>query len=212
MNNIEKVKQPEGQVSFVLHRGGEFNPQTGKVEGGEIIAEKEVKNLIVETASVLMARRLAPGDSPTDPEPDTPLAAINGLQYLAVGVGELQNPSENYDPISNKTTWDLQNPPKEQPETKKLAGEIFRKSFTNWSFMSGDIPSSMPTNVLRLVTTFDTNEAAGPLVEMGLFGGDATDWSGGAGKNTGIMFNYKTFPVWNKPADAQLTITWKLTF
>lgn len=197
MNNLEKVKQPEGQVSFVLHKGGEFNPQTGKIEGGEIIAEKEVKNLIVESASVLMARRLAPGDSPTDPEADPVLPAINGLQYLAVGVGELQDPTQSYDPTTNKPTWNLQSPPEEKPETKKLAGEIFRKAFTNWSFMSGETPSAMPTNVLRLVTTLDTNEAAGPLVEMGLFGGDSSAWNGGAGKNSGIMFNYKTFPVWN---------------
>lgn len=207
--NSEKFRTPEGQIGFILHKGGKYNPETGKVEGGEILAQKEVKNLIVETASVLMARRLAPGDNPTSPAPEVPLDSVSGLKYLAVGIGLLQDPSQPYDPVTNPIlpTWDLQNPTKEKITDTKLVGELFRKEFTSWSFMDGDTPSATPTNVLRLVTTFDTNEASGPLTEMGLFGGDATE-----AKNSGIMFNYKTFPVWNKPNDSQLTVTWKLTF
>ena len=34
----------------------------------------------------------------------------------------------------------------------------------------------------------------------------------GAGKDRGIMFNRKSFPVWNKDASSRLTITWRLTF
>lgn len=207
--NSETFRTPQGQVSFTLHKGGKFNPETGKVEGGEIQAQKEVKNLIVETASVLMARRLAPNDNSTSPAPEIPAEAISGLKYLAVGVGILTDPSLPYDPVTNPTVanWDLQNPPKEKNTDTLLAGELFRKEFTSWSFMEGDLPVSTPTNVLRLVVTFDVNEASGPLTEMGLFGGDATE-----NKNSGIMFNYKTFPVWNKPQDSQLTVTWKLTF
>ncbi|MNV54713.1 hypothetical protein D3C71_1469220 [compost metagenome] len=84
-----------------------------------------------------------------------------------------------------------------------LRTELFRKEFTSWTFVdpvSGN-DTTTPTNVLKLVTTYLESEAVGPLVEMGLFGGDATGTS-----NSGHMFNYKTFPVWNKPNDARLTI------
>ena len=209
MKNSEKFNTPQGQIGFILHKGGTYDPQTNTIKGGEILAQKEVKNLIVETASVLMARRLAPGDNATSPAPSIPYEAISGLKYLAVGVGLLEDPGSAYDPVSNpvSSAWNLQNPTEEKITDTKLVGELFRKEFTSWSFLDEDLPVSTPTNVLRLVTTFDTNEATGPLTEMGLFGGDAT-----TAKDSGIMFNYKTFAVWNKPADSQLTVTWKLTF
>lgn len=209
MKNSEKFNTPQGQIGFILHRGGTYDPQTNTIKGGEILAEKEVKNLIVESASVLMARRLAPGDNTTSPVPPIDYEPISGLKYLAVGVGLLEDPSLPYDPITNpvSSAWNLQNPTEEKITDTALVGELFRKEFTSWSFLDNDLPVSNPTNVLRLVTTFDVNEATGPLTEMGLFGGDATEAA-----NSGIMFNYKTFAVWNKPADSQLTITWKLTF
>ena len=209
MKNSEKFNTPQGQIGFILHRGGTYDPQTNTIKGGEILAEKEVKNLIVESASVLMARRLAPGDNTTSPVPPVDYEPISGLKYLAVGIGLLEDPSLPYDPITNpvSSAWNLQNPTEEKITDTALVGELFRKEFTSWSFLNNDLPVSYPTNVLRLVTTFDVNEATGPLTEMGLFGGDATEAA-----NSGIMFNYKTFAVWNKPADSQLTITWKLTF
>ena len=209
MKNSEKFNTPQGQIGFILHRGGTYDPQTNTIKGGEILAEKEVKNLIVESASVLMARRLAPGDNTTSPVPPIDYEPISGLKYLAVGIGLLEDPSLPYDQKTNPVSsgWNLQNPPEEKTTDTALVGELFRKEFTSWSFLDNDLPTSKPTNVLRLVTTFDVNEATGPLTEMGLFGGDATEKA-----NSGIMFNYKTFAVWNKPADSQLTITWKLTF
>ena len=209
MKNSEKFNTPQGQIGFILHRGGTYDPQTNTIKGGEILAEKEVKNLIVNSASVLMARRLAPGDNTTSPVPPIDYDPISGLKYLAVGVGLLNDPSLPYDPITNpvSSAWNLQNPTEEKITDTALVGELFRKEFTSWSFLDNDLPVSNPTNVFRLVTTFDVNEATGPLTEMGLIGGDATEAA-----NSGIMFNYKTLAVWNKPADSQLTITWKLTF
>lgn len=219
MNGIEQVKKPTGQISMVLHKGGEYDKKTGTIKGAEeIITEKEVKNLIVNKASELMACRLAPG-SHTGPESggaDEGTFLIDGLQYLAVGVGILKDPTKTYDKITNPvdtSKWDLQNPLVESLADTKLRGEIFRKEFTSWSFVAADgSDSTVPTNILKLVTTFYETESVGPLTEMGLYGGNADDWNNGAGKDTGYMFNYKTFPVWNKPADARLTITWKLTF
>lgn len=211
MRAIEQFKTPIGQINMIIHRGGEYDKTSGTIIGGEILSEKEIPNLIVDTASQLMACRLAPGSQPGSNEgtllPD-------GLQYLAVGVGILNNPNAEYhktDNPVNVNAWDLQDPPKEDTSIAKLKGEIQRKPFTTWCFVNTDgTDISDPTkisNVLKLVTTFYETEAIGPLTEMGLYGGNAT-----ITKNSGIMFNYKTYPVWNKPNDARLTITWKLTF
>jgi len=225
MNNTEKIKKPQGQISMVLHKGGEYDPKTGTIINGEIIDKKDVKNLIVDKASLLMASRLAPGEATGYPVVD-PLNddfLLHGLQYLAVGVGILVDPLLPYDKITNPVNtalWDLQNPPAETLTTVKLQGEIFRKAFTSWSFVKPDGSDSVdnggvpvPTNVLKLVTTFMESEAVGPLTEMGLFGGNAAAFgNNGEGKDSGYMFNYKTFPVWNKSSDSRLTVAWILTF
>lgn len=221
MNNSENykiVKPTSGQIGMILHKGGEYDPKTDSIKNGEVIAQKEIKNLIVDKASVLMACRLAPGaaiGSIGDGANEGTFLA-DGLQFLSVGVGILQNPLLPYDSITNKVNtlaWDLQSPPVEELNTVKLQGEIFRKEFTSWSFVKPDgTDSTTPTNILKLVTTFYESEAVGPLTEMGLFGGNALDWDNANGKDSGYMFNYKTFPVWNKPSDSRLTISWKLTF
>lgn len=205
----EQFKAPVGHIDMILHKGGEYDIKTGTIKNGAVIAKKEVKNLIVDNASKLMACRMAP-----DRDIDNPGLTLNkGLQYLAVGAGELQKPGEAYHPTDNKPRWDLLSPPSEMDighNLVKLHGEIYRKQFTSWCYVedNADITETNKiSNVLKLVTTFMEDEAVGPLMEMGLFGGDATN-----GPNTGYLFNYKTFPVWNKPRDARLTITWKLTF
>jgi hypothetical protein len=218
MDNSEKVKKPKGNIGMILHKGGEYNEETGKIEEGKVIAKREVDNLIVDKASELMACRLAPGSATgsIDNGANSGTFLPDGLQYLSVGVGILNDPQRLYDSVENPvdtSQWDFQNPPEETLDTIKLQGEIFRKEFTSWSFVDVDgVESNTPTNILKLVTTFYEDEAVGPLTEMGLFGGEADAWNNGAGQDTGYMFNYKTFPVWNKPADARLTITWKLTF
>ena len=51
----------KGEISMIMHKGGEYNPKTGKIEGAkEVIKEQTTKNLIVNTASKLMAWRMAP--------------------------------------------------------------------------------------------------------------------------------------------------------
>lgn len=175
MNGNEIFQTPKGEIGMTLHRGGEWNPETRKVEGGEILESQEMKNLIVNMASVLMAQRLAPGSAQGAL---TGSFIADGLQYLAVGTGN----------------WaDLQVPDEPQLSDVKLKMELFRKEFTDWSFLNADgSKAAGATNILQLVTTFDNNEAVGALVEMGLFGGNAS-----ASKDSGHMFNYKTFKVWN---------------
>lgn len=216
MQNTEKFKKPNGEISMVLHKGGEYNPKTGKIENGEIIDKKDVHNLIVNTASKLMAYRMAPLQiSETGTDVST-IQDILGLQYLAVGVGILKDPTKPYDKITNPVDteqWDLQDPPQEALTDTHLVGEIFRKPFTSWAFVDeNDNVSEEPTNILKLVTTFMETEAVGPLTEMGIFGGNAEDWDDGVGKDSGLMFNRKSYPVWNKDSSSRLTVTWRLTF
>lgn len=141
------------------------------------------KNIITLNASVLIARLLK--DS----------TATKGLLYLAVGTGAIG--------------WNLQSPPAAVNTQTQLEAELYRKTFVSTNFVktdgSGD-PSTQPTNIIDLVTTFDVGEAVGPIVEMGLFGGDATGVP-----NSGTLFNHKTFPVINKGANSILTFVWRIT-
>ena len=210
--NTEKYKKPHGEISMVMHRGGDYNPKTGKIEGAEeIIDTKETKNLIVNSASKLMAYRMAPMQISETGTDVTDLQGILGLQYLAVGVGILKDPTKPYDKVNNpvdSAAWDILDPPEAQLTDIKLVGEIARKPFTSWSFVDeNDQVSEIPTNILKLVTTFTESEAVGPLTEMGLFGGNATEE-----KDSGYMFNRKSFEIWSKNSDSRLTISWRLSF
>jgi len=151
---------------------------------GEVI-ERQNHNLIVNTASVLLARLLK-----DNKEPDA------GISYLAVGTGA--------------SGWNLQNPPQPQVTQTKLESELIRKAFTTPDVtfidpVTGD-PTIVPTNVVDYTMTFAETEAVGPLVEMSLFGGDATDLA-----DSGTMVNYRTFPVINKTSSMTLTIIFRIT-
>jgi len=148
-----------------------------------VLQEMHVKNLIVSKASQFMAKRMRPGAS-----------WGTGITHLEVGTG-----------VGTGTT---QAPQPESADQTALRAPLARKAITSWTYLDANgAPTASETNVLQLTTTFNETEATGAIVEMGLFGGDATDAIG-----TGYMFNYKTFPVWNKASDMKLTIVWKLTF
>lgn len=164
---------------------GEYWIQLKDAKTGDLIDERHNNNLIVNSASILIARLLKDNH-----EPDA------GISYLAVGTGG--------------SGWNLQNPPQPTPTTTKLVNEIARKAFTtnDVSFVdpeTGD-PTTVPTNVVDFTATFAETEAVGPLVEMGLFGGDATDQV-----DSGTQANYRTFPVINKTNSMTLTIIFRIT-
>ena len=210
--NYKNTRKPHGEISMVMHKGGEYNPKTGQIEGAEkIINKQEVKNLIVNSASKLMAYRMAPMQISETGTDVTELQGILGLQYLAVGVGVLKDPTKPYDKVTNPVDdaqWQILDPPEAQLTDTKLVGEIARKEFTSWAFVDeNDAVSEIPTNILKLVTTFTETEAVGPLTEMGLYGGTATDE-----KDSGFLFNRKSFPIWSKSSDSRLTISWRITF
>lgn len=169
----EKIKPMHGEYWLTLK------------ENNKIISERHNTNIIVNSASVLIARLLK-----DNREPD------GGITYLAVGSGA--------------SGWNLQNPPQPSNTQTQLYGEIARKAFTteDITFIDPDTgsPTTIPTNVLDFTATFAETEAVGPIVEMGLFGGDATDIA-----NTGTEVNYRTFPVINKTNSMTLTIIFRIT-
>lgn len=176
-SNNDMFKTPEGYIGIVMHKGGTYDVTTDSFSPDtEIIEKAEFPNLIVNKASVLMARRMAPGSAVNV---NTGANIADGLQYLAVGTG-----------VGTGTT---QNPEAAVLTQTVLRTELFRKEFTSWTFVdAAGNNTNTPTNILKLATTFLEAEAVGALVEMGLFGGDAT-----ATRDSGHMFNYKTFPVNN---------------
>jgi hypothetical protein len=169
----EKITPLRGEFRMILR------------ENGRIIEERVDHNIIVNTASVLIARLLKDNQ-----EPD------GGITYLAVGTGA--------------PGWNLQNPPQPTNTQTYLNSEIARKAFSTQDVTfidpeTGD-PTIIPTNVLDFTATFAETEAVGALVEMGLFGGDATDMI-----NSGTEVNYRTFPVINKTNSMTLTIIFRIT-
>lgn len=164
---------------------GEYRMVLRDSRSGRIIEERNGHNIIVNTASILIARLLKDSAEP-----------LAGISYLAVGVGA--------------SGWNLQNPPQPTNTQTTLNQEIARKAFTtdDVAFIDPDTgdPVVYPTNVVDYTMTFAETEAVGPLVEMSLFGGDATDIS-----NSGSMVNYRTFPVINKTNSMTLTITFRIT-
>lgn len=192
MEFVEKdIVVPKGFISAFMHKGEpEFVQLGDEPNQGYFVLPKEkvaqemhVKNLIVDMASRLMAKRMRPGTS-----------WGSGIQYLEVGTG-----------VGTGTT---QVPQPESVTQTALRQPLARKAITSWTYLDrSNNPTASETNVIQLTTTFNETEAVGAIVEMGLFGGDAT-----ASLGTGYMFNYKTFPVWNKADDMKFTVVWKLTF
>lgn len=187
-----KILDAEGFISAYLHQGAaEFvpfndgDPYHGfyRVPQENITQEMHIQNMIVTRASLFMAKRMRPGAS-----------WGNGISYLEVGTG-----------VGSGTT---QVPQAEQLAQTALRTPLLRKAISSWTNLDTNNAATVSdTNVLQITTTFIENEANGAIVEMGLFGGDATGING-----SGQMFNYKTFPVINKDNTMQLTLVWKLTF
>lgn len=175
LKHEEKVSGLKGQFRIIVKDAAT----------GNVLEKREGSNIIVNSASTLIARLLKDNS-----EPDA------GISYLAVGTGA--------------SGWNLQNPPQPTSTQTKLENEIARKAFTteDVSFIdpeTGD-PTTVPTNVVDYTCTFAETEAVGPLVEMGLFGGDATDTV-----DSGTEVNYRTFPVLNKTSSMTLTIIFRIT-
>jgi hypothetical protein len=216
MQKAERVPQARSQVASAfavrpaenwMEHGyyirGDVTMRLRDGKTGELQLEQELRNLIVLDASILIARLMKDSQEPP-----------HGTYALAVGSGD--------------SGWNPMTPPAPTTSQRSLFGEITRKTFSQTQFIDASgIPVAYPTKVVDFTTTFTESEAVGPLVEMGLLGGnistnmavrnpvtppngtyDATvDLT-----NFDTLVNYLTFPVINKPATSTFEVVWRLSF
>lgn len=189
-DSLKRFKDPLSFIGFTRKEKEFIRPLKGHLsikafEQGKLVHEYSHSNIIVNSASVLIARLLKDNDEPTA-----------GISYLAVGTG---SPS-----------WSLQDPPAPTTSATTLTGELERNAIgvndTNFIDPNTGDPVQTATNIVDYSVTFSESEAVGALVEMGLFGGDAT-----AALNSGTMVNWRTFPVINKTNSMTLTIIFRIT-
>jgi hypothetical protein len=212
MKRIERFRRAAG--AFIAALSPRFEEDARCKIKGEVfftlrdaatgaVQDERRYNLVVKDASILIARIMKDNAEPP-----------HGVFCLAVGTGA--------------SGWNLQSPPAPTDTQRALWSELSRKTFATTAFIDGDgIPAGYPTHVVDFTTTFSESEAVGPLVEMGLLGGNVS--SNLAVKNPvtppngpydatvdlttkETLVNYLTFPVINKPATSTLSIVWRLTF
>lgn len=197
-NGEERIRPIiKGEIFWVLRDG----------KTGEIQDEGHITNVVVMDTSILVARLLKSTSTAYVSEPKF------GIYALAVGTGDVG--------------WDPMNPPAGTSTQRSLYNEISRKQIATSNFIdSMGAISAIPTNVVDYTTIFSESEAVGPLVEMGLLGGDIdTNMAitnpvlppnglydptvDVTGKDT--LINYVTFPVINKPPTSTLGWTWRVS-
>jgi hypothetical protein len=201
-------------ASFFATLQGRYADQTRGIRGdvflklrnartGALEYEWERRNIVVQDASILIARLVKDSQEPT-----------KGAFALAVGSGDVG--------------WNVLSPPAATATQRSLYAEITRKTFASTQFITAaGAPVSYPTNIVDFQTVFTESEAVGPLVEMGILGGNISTNLGiqnpvtppnGAYNATvdltqyETLINYLTFPVISKPATSTLGLTWRLSF
>jgi hypothetical protein len=182
-----------GDVFMVLRHG----------KTGEVQDRREIRNLIVEDASILAARLFKDNTEPP-----------KGAYVLAVGTGD--------------GGWNPLAPPAPTKTQRALYSELTRKVFSETAFINAaGVPTGIPTKVVDFTTIFTESEAVGPLVEMGLLGGNistnlsvrnpVTPANGAYNASLDLttketMINYLTFPAISKPPTSTFEVTWRLSF
>lgn len=201
--NVGMTVSPRFEEDARYHIRGDVFIKMHDGATGELQYEWEKRNLIVKDASILIARLMKDNQEPP-----------HGCFCLAVGTGD--------------TGWNPMAPPAPTNTQRALYAEITRKTFAVTQFIDGGgLPVAYPTNIVDFTCTYTEAEAVGPLVEMGIIGGNVS--SNLSIKNPvsppngpynptvdlttkETLVNYLTFAVINKPATSTLTIVWRLTF
>jgi len=191
VEHAESTPRPQGHVT--VHMVSTVT--------GEILHHSEHKNLVMLDAGLLLARLCKDNSEPP-----------NGINMLAVGTG---------------ASGAVFSPDAPTNVARKLRNELDRKAFSTTTFRDAvGAAVAYPTNVVDFTATFGEAEAVGPINEMGLM---STVVANEATQNlhadayptrtlattvvgTDILINHITFSPISKPSQAQLTITWRLTF
>lgn len=194
--------------SFCPYNGHIFFKVTD--ESGNVTESGDFKNVVTRDAGVTIARLMKSGVTST---PNVSIPKF-GAFALAVGTGALG--------------WDPKNPPLGTRNQRSLYNEVARKPFSSSNFIDENgAVVSYPTNTIDLVATFLPGEAAGPLMELGILGGDVNPNMAIrnpvlppngvydptvdlAGKDA--LLNYKTIKLFTVASNASVSWTWRLTF
>lgn len=139
-------------------------------------------NIVVDYGGSVLARLCK---DPTEP--------TTGFWGAAVGSGD--------------PAWDPLNPPVEDPTSTLLEVELDRKAFASSWFIdpATGLPTIVPTVIVDFQVTFGPGEGVGNLVELGVFGGDATAVAG-----SGTLVSLIHFPI--KVKAAPETFSWILRY
>jgi hypothetical protein len=194
----------EHQESFAGPHGEVFITMRDGATGA-IQEERHIKNVVTKDASILIARLMKDNVEPS-----------KGTFVLAVGSGDA---GWILDPL---------NPPAPTENQRSLYGEITRKTFSLTQFIdAGGVPVAYPTKVIDLTCQYAESEAVGPLMEMGIIGGNistnmavrnpVTPPLGPYDPTVDLtlfetLCNYLTFGLITKAATSTLTITWRFSF
>lgn len=213
MNHKEKFSRIATRISSAFRSAFSDSKPAYKIRGDVFVRlqdvrtgtveHREMRNLIVRDASILVARLVKDNSEPT-----------KGAYVLAIGTGDVG--------------WNPLSPPAATSIQRALYSELTRKTFADTQYIDSlGAPTATPTNVVDFTTIFTESEAVGPLVEMGLLGGNIS--TNLAVKNPvsppngtydasvdlttkETLLNYLTFAVINKPATSTMELTWRLTF
>ena len=178
-NSIKSLSIVKVEESFRKLAGAEIfiRREDGKLE-------KVGHNLVVDSAYALLAAlALAPED------------LLGGFTFISAGVGEI--------------LWDPMHPPAPLNTDVKLANEIDRVAISDKYFVdpSTGEPVDYRTNVIDLIGVFGEGQAVGAIVEIGLFGGNAS-----ISIDSGTLISIIRFAVKNKGHAETLTWIFRFTF
>ena len=203
-NLVSRVEEPPG-----YYIRGDVFMELRDAASGDVIEKREHRNLVVRDASILIARLVK--NNQEAPSLGVP---FHGAFCLAIGTGDVG--------------WNPLSPPAATITQRALYSELTRKTFASTTFIdAGGAPTAIPTNVVDFQTTFSESEAVGPLVEMGILGGNVSTNllvknpvsppNGPYNPHVDLttketLVNYLTFGVIVKPPTSTLTIVWRLQF
>lgn len=193
------------------YKDGPLRPLRGDVHfqmfgrDGDVLLDTWKPNVITLDAGLLLARLCRDNFEPK-----------HGIFMLAVGTGALGA---------------VLSPDKMPREQRRLNNEIARKPFVDVTYRDENGAAvAIPTRFVDFSTIFGENEAVGALNEMGLIspisdnvlvknpnpnfagqGGEAYDPTIDVTKYD-MLVNALSFGVITKPANAALSVTWRITF
>lgn len=151
-------------------------------KNGVLVEKREDHNLIVSSVEKLIMS-LFKNQS-----------GYSGIQYWAIGSGA--------------SAWDNAVPSPTKDEVK-LVNEIGRVpiSADEIVFLDSDFnESGVPTNIIQITHTFNSEECNGIWREFGIFGGNATSTA-----NSGIMINKRNHSVITKTSDMDIKRVMRFT-